>query len=150
MRYGLIIHRDTNVVADVIQELFVWLLQNPSSVKNIKNLELYLFKSLKRNLLRYRADHAHLTNFPLHENPEYLDFTIEDRIIQQETKGQQRKLLYKELNNLPPKQKEVIYLRYYESLTYEEIADILSTNNQVVRNYVSRALTQLRKSLDSY
>ena len=35
-------------------------------------------------------------------------------------------------------------MRYYEGQSYDEIAEIVSTNNQVIRNYVARALKQIR------
>lgn len=130
----------------MIQDLFVWLLSNPSRVKNINNIEVYLFKSLKRNLLRYLTNHDRLHGYSA-QDAEETEVNIEESIIQQEAHDYRRKLLSKKLEKLPSKQKEVIYLRYYEGLTYDEIAEILSTTNQVVRNYVSRALAQLRKAI---
>jgi RNA polymerase sigma-70 factor (sigma-E family) len=45
---------------------------------------------------------------------------------------------------LPPKQRAVIVLRFYESLTDEEIAATLGVSRSTVRSQASRALQKLR------
>jgi RNA polymerase sigma-70 factor (sigma-E family) len=47
---------------------------------------------------------------------------------------------------LPPKQRAVIVLRFYESLTDEEIAATLGVSRSTVRSQASRALQKLRAS----
>jgi len=49
------------------------------------------------------------------------------------------------IRQLPPKQKEAIYLRYNESLEYEEIATILEITVESVRKQVHRALKTVRE-----
>ena len=148
LRYGILIHRDAEVVADVVQDLFVWVWQHSSQLEKINNIQVYLFKSLKRNLLRYLCTHDNLVRNFQHTDILKSDPNMEDRIIMDETEGHHQRWLSQQLKSLPSKQKEVIYLRYYEGLTYDEIAEILSKSNQVVRNYSSRALKQIRSSVD--
>lgn len=149
LRYGIIIHPNPEVVGDVIQDLFVWILQHPENLKKINNFEVYLFQSLKRNLLQHLGKQGHFRRIisQFAGSQETSDNNIEDRLIKQETNASNKEWLRQQLDTLPAKQKEVIYLRYYEGLTYEEIAEVMSKSNQVVRNYASRALTQLRKWL---
>ena len=49
-RYGCSIEANEALVKDEIQELFIWLLRNPQKLANIRNIETYLFKSLRRNI----------------------------------------------------------------------------------------------------
>lgn len=148
LRYGVLIHRDPDVVADVIQDLFVWIWQNPRQLEKINNFQVYLFKSLKRNLMRYPSKQVPFVRDFQHLGTLKRDPSVEDLIIKEETDGHSHRWLVQQLDKLPSKQKEVIYLRYYEGHTYDEIAKILSTNNQVVRNYASRALNHIRRSVD--
>ena len=148
-RYGIVIHRDREVVADIIQDLFVWLWQNPHKLEEINNLQVYLFRSLKRNLLQYLSKRINLRNDFQSSSALGYDLNIEDRIIEKESINHNRKWLVQQLDRLPSKQKEVIFLRYYEGLSYGEIAEILSKSSQVVRNYASRALNQLRNAVDT-
>jgi len=47
---------------------------------------------------------------------------------------------------LPPKQRAVLVLRFYESLTDEEIATTLGVSRSTIRSQASRALSKLRSS----
>ncbi|MGZ3846904.1 MAG: RNA polymerase sigma factor, partial [Flavisolibacter sp.] len=49
------------------------------------------------------------------------------------------------INQLPARQKEIIYLRIYKGLSFEEIGQIMQLNYQVVRNLLSQALKSFRK-----
>jgi DNA-directed RNA polymerase specialized sigma24 family protein len=49
------------------------------------------------------------------------------------------------LNELPARQREVVYLRYFQDLGIEEIAQVLSVNYQSVLNALSRAMKNLKK-----
>jgi len=149
LRYGILIHRDPEVVADVIQDLFVWIWQHGIQLEKISNFQVYLFKSLKRNLLRHLSRQVNFVRDFQHSGTRKYHLTIEDRIIKEETDAHSHRWLAQQLDSLPSKQKEVIYLRYYEGLTYDEIAEILSKSNQVVRNYASRALNHMRKSVET-
>ena len=47
---------------------------------------------------------------------------------------------------LPPRQRAVIVLRYYEDLSEEQIADVLGCTRGTVKSQASAALTNLRRS----
>ena len=50
------------------------------------------------------------------------------------------------LNQLPKRQKEVIYLHYFEDLDYSQIAEIMAINYQSVLNLTQKALQKLRSA----
>lgn len=52
--------------------------------------------------------------------------------------------LWKELEGLPPKQRAVLVLRYYEDLPDQEIAELLGISRGTVRSQAARALDKLR------
>ncbi len=52
------------------------------------------------------------------------------------------------LNSLPKRQKEVLHLKYYEELIFEEVAQVIHLNYQSVLNHIHRALTNLRRHPD--
>jgi RNA polymerase sigma-70 factor (ECF subfamily) len=54
------------------------------------------------------------------------------------------------LDMLPPKQKMAVILRYYEGLSYREIAEVLDTTNKGVERLLSRARTKLASHLDEF
>jgi RNA polymerase sigma-70 factor (sigma-E family) len=62
---------------------------------------------------------------------------IEDRLV--DDTG-----LWNELKGLPPKQRAVLVLRYYEDLSDQEIAEFLGISRGTVRSQAARALNKIR------
>ena len=58
-----------------------------------------------------------------------------------------RLLLWPHVRDLPPKQRAVVVLRYYEGLSEREIADVLGCSPGTVKSNASAALTSLRARL---
>lgn len=59
----------------------------------------------------------------------------------------ERLRLVDELRGLPAKQRAAIVLRYYEGLSFAEIATVLGTGENAVRSNVLRGLSKLRVQL---
>ncbi len=152
LRYGMVILQDRRVVEDQIQDLFVWILEHPESVKKVHHFEMYLFQSLKRNLRQYmrRKDRSkkNLERWAQDDSSRRYITSFEQQKTSEENNTDLRRWVRQKLETLPPRQKEIIFLRYYQGMAYEEIAMIMSTSNQVIRNYMSRALIRIRKMRD--
>ena len=59
-------------------------------------------------------------------------------------------IIQRKLNLLPVNQREVILLHFYEGLSYEEIANIMSIKVRSARALTYRALESLEKQLLPY
>jgi len=73
-----------------------------------------------------------------------VELSIDELIIAQEMTEEQSQRLKRAFEKLTPKQKEILYLRFYQGLDYEQIADVLGMKYQSLRNAVSRAIKNLR------
>ena len=147
LRYGCSIENDEGLVHDEIQELFVWLLQNPGKLRQIKKAETYLMMSLRRNI-RSAARRSKIAKYNGKAFQDGVDDQIscrESQIIENEAQQFRKALLKKKLRELPDRQREAIYLRFFENLDYNDIALIFGVSNQVVRNTVYRAIKNLRR-----
>jgi RNA polymerase sigma-70 factor (ECF subfamily) len=51
------------------------------------------------------------------------------------------------LNNLTNRQKEIVYLKYYQNLSYEEVSEIMKINYQAARNLLYQTIKTLRSLL---
>jgi RNA polymerase sigma factor (sigma-70 family) len=69
----------------------------------------------------------------------------ESRVVEKELHDEQLEKLKKYLNNLSPRQYEAIILRFYDEMSYAEIALIMEVNEQSVRNLIQRGLEHLRQ-----
>ena len=59
----------------------------------------------------------------------------------------EREAMLAELGKLPRRQRAVVVLRYYEGLSFQEIAEVLGCTPGTVRGHASRALAALRIEL---
>ena len=51
------------------------------------------------------------------------------------------------LAQLSNRQKEIIYLKYYQELSYDEVSEIMNINYQVARNLLYQSIKSLKKLL---
>jgi RNA polymerase sigma-70 factor (ECF subfamily) len=71
----------------------------------------------------------------------------DEQLIAKEEAARRSEYLRAAMAELPDHQREILYLRYYEEMSYKDICQILDINHQVARNYASRAIKQLKKVL---
>lgn len=148
--YGIKLSNRPELVKDCIQELFRNLWERRDNLAHIESPNVYLFVSLRRKILKERSSHRK-TRGSLEEmdGDGFIQFAREDLIIRDEVKYQKREELKDALNQLPDRQREVIFLHFYNGMSYGEIEEILSINRQSVRNHVYRAMETLRTLLDT-
>jgi RNA polymerase sigma factor (sigma-70 family) len=144
-RYGLKLSGNASLVEDSMQDLFLQLWKNRQNLKPIDNLKPYLFKSFRNHVI----DNLELCNPVIHiesdfEHPFEVTFSHEDFIIRQQVSEENLLKITDALNNLSSRQREAIYLRFFEELDFETIAVIMDMNVQSVRNTLHRALQALR------
>ncbi|MEN7547685.1 sigma-70 family RNA polymerase sigma factor [Rapidithrix thailandica] len=146
LAYGLRICPLQDIVEDCIHDLFVDLWRRKAHLGTSDNIKFYLFKSLKRRL-HTAMKHPGFSLEYFHKHPDNKVSAFEEELIQKEIVSGFAKNLQAAFQQLTPKQKEVIHLKFYDGLSYEEIAELLNINYQSVRNTIYRAMTELRKQL---
>ena len=73
--------------------------------------------------------------------------SIEIQLIKKETEEELQKRIIIAIKKLSIKQQEIIYLRFYNDLSYQEIAVLFDINLQTVRNLMSRSINSLKEDL---
>lgn len=154
LAYGYKLASDRELVNDAVQEVFLDLFQRRSRLnKEIGNLKSYLFVSLRNSLRKKLIRNRKFDTLNGEENGEDLyfqvEYSFEDKLIELEISSAVREKLRKAINNLPARQKEIIYLRFEEELDYKEISDILYISGESARKLLHRSLLSLRKILPS-
>ena len=71
----------------------------------------------------------------------------ETQWIEAEDSARLNHKLEKAFNRLSDRQREIIHMKYYQHLDYEEIGRMMDLNYQSARNLVNRALAALRKEM---
>lgn len=140
--YGYKFTREKKLIEDAVHDLFVRLwttrerLSNPASVRN------YLFKSLRHILIRKLKKEEKFTDIDGQEYPQSFSVNYASETLKRIEDRELQARIRSYIETLPPRQQEIIYLRFYEGLSYEEIADIMSI-------HVNSAYKLLYKALDN-
>ncbi|QKZ11213.1 RNA polymerase sigma factor [Spirosoma sp. KUDC1026] len=135
--------RDTMLIEDCIQDMFLKLWERRGFVGDTQSVKFYLLKTLRHQLIKH---HQHqLPEDAWDESNEQADEeTIESQLISQENWSSTTQQLNNRLSALPKRQREALYLRYYENLSYEQIAQTMNINAQSVANLLQNSLRRLR------
>jgi RNA polymerase sigma factor (sigma-70 family) len=147
--YGIKFGQQAELVKDCIQDVFVEIGQRRTSLSNVKSVKAYLIVCFRRILLHHLEKQRDLqVGLNEQKQQDFFTFSPEDIIIQKEISQEQQQALKHALQSLPARQKEVLFLRYFNGMSYDEIEQILSINYQSVRNYIYRATKRLRNILE--
>jgi len=145
--YGKKLTGSKNLAEDGLQDLFLKLWINREKLPEIDNHKAYLFTSL-RNLLidSLRWQSRFLNILEINGNDLFeIEFSIEDILIRKQVDMEVREKLLDAMNKLSSRQKEAIYLRFFEGLEFETISSIMEINIQSVRNSIHRGIMALRE-----
>ncbi len=144
--YGLKFSNDEEFVKDKIQDLFLYIWEKRQNLKSDIPVKPYLMASLRR--MMHRSQNTTLVYNPSLENhPTLFDvkFSVEKEYIRREMTRLMSQRLKNTLEKLPPRQKEVIYLKFFQELTRDQIATVMNISPQTVSNLLQIAMKQLRK-----
>ena len=147
--YGRKITNHEALVKDCIQELFIDIWRNKNILSYPRSLKFYLLKSLRYKIIhqlkkekrKLQIEHLSLDMTGDHEPSYEFDLIASQCILE---KQQQ---LRKGLKKLSNRQREAVVLKFYEELSYEEIASVMSVHPQSVYNLIHQSIEILKKSL---
>jgi RNA polymerase sigma factor (sigma-70 family) len=144
--YGHKFTSDTELIEDCIQEIFIQFWMNSNKLSGVQDLHSYLYVSFRRRLLKaLQRLNKHINIF--FEEDQYnftVDVSIEQVLIGKEQLFEQHIDLNEALKKLTGRQKEAIFLFFYENLSNEEVSRILSISKKATYKLVARALGELR------
>lgn len=146
VNYGKTLMTGEDRVKDCVQNVFVDIWTYRFKLNEAIVVKAYLLSSVRKRIARLHHREHIFSNIKNIDSLEFLfDFSIEDRLIADETTAKKVEQLNKSINKLSDRQKEAIYLRYHQGLTVDQVADVLNLNYQSTKNLLHRAILQLRK-----
>lgn len=146
-RYGQRVTQNAVITEDCIQDLFATLWASRHQVSPVQSVKFYLFSSYRRLVLQHLKKQQLLLTYIFPSEPNIV-FSAEELLLRTEADQQTAQNLIVLLNSLPKRQKEALYLKYYENLHFEEVAQVMNLNYQSVLNHIHRALNNIRRHPD--
>lgn len=144
--YGARFTSDRELLKDAIQDLFVNVYTYGSNLKKPELLEFYLFKTLKRIIIRKLSEKQHYSSIQEVPSLFNLIFSIEEESFSEEN-DEAIQLLQREVSELKPSKRELLFLKFNSNLSYVEIGKLLDLKPDTVKKQVYRILKQLRRKI---
>lgn len=135
--YALRLVGDAADAEDVVEEAFAHAWQAIESGAEVGNFKAYMYRCVRNEcigFLRTRKERAALDDIP-EVSDEAVDTSVRDAKI------------WRAVDALPEKCREVFLLSKRDGLSQEEIADELGISIKTVKNQMTKALSRLRETL---
>ncbi|MBC9931860.1 RNA polymerase sigma factor [Chitinophaga qingshengii] len=151
--YALRYFSDREMIMDCIHDLFTDLYIQRRNLARKVNLRFYLLVSFRRRLnaaLKKKSRFSFQEDMARAENYFRLTFEANDvqsHMIAQEEQQTALNRLAAEMNKLPARQKEILYLKYNCELSYEEVAELMEISVPTCRTLAYRGIRQLRQEM---
>ena len=149
VNHGIKMCNDADVAAEAVDDVFVYIWDKRDSLSRVDNVESYLTTSIRRRILRLlnkkKKTEIALKNSFAHDD--WFEEGYESFIIQMQTDELLKERLKHALEKLTYRQKQLIYLKFFEENSYEEIANKTNQSIKTAYNTIYDALKILRKIL---
>lgn len=146
--YAYTMINDTAAADEMVQDVFLKILERPKPVMIHTSLKAYLYKSVYNECMNYFKHHKVKQKYQsqiFYEMDKYAEHPL--------NKLQYREFeqhLKKAINNLPEQCRTVFQLSRFEELKYAQIATQLGISIKTVDNQMCKALKKLRVQLADY
>jgi len=146
--YGYKFTKDVSLIEDAIHDLFVKLWTNRSTLGNTPpSVRNYLYKALRNILFRKVKAQSRFSSLESDDYDYTFEVSCDNLLIEDEEEKLLRNTIKDILEKLPARQKEIVYLRFYEGLSYEEVAEVMAIDIHSVYKLWYKAMDGLKDSM---
>ena len=145
LSYGISLGFDEDTCRDAVHDVFYKMYKDKNKLAHVKDAKSYLFRSLRNRLINIYNKTSRISPFTDEEIPFTTNVTILDTLISNEDSEKLKQTVSELLDELTPRQREAIYLRYMQEMDYEDIAELLNMNSNSARRLVHRGVKVLRE-----
>ena len=145
--YGKKMTKDLQLIEDAIQEAFIsiWKYRGTSSVPTaVKQYVFMVFRNKLASIFKERSATTY--------TEESLNFSFEISFDKKIIEGEDAEKLSAEINKalmqLTNRQREIVYYRFYENLSFEQIGVIMEIQTRATYKLMARALEALKEIMD--
>lgn len=146
VRYGSKINPDDQLIEDAIQETFISIWKYRNTVSVPASVKSYIIKAFRNHLINIIKSRSKTTY-----TDESVNFSFEigfdDKIIENEDAGILSAKINSAISKLSNRQREIIYYRFYENLSFQEIGELMDMQTRATYKLMARAIASLKDIL---
>jgi len=149
IRFGLKINADDELVKDCVNQIFLNMWDKRERLQPVENVKSYLMTSLRHCMLDQLAyiDKTNIAFNQMGAEEDWKELSYEEIIIKVQQDEELKEKLGIAIKQLTPRQIELIQLKFFEGLSYEQIAEKTSQTIKTSYNTIYDAIKTLRKLL---
>ncbi len=147
--YATTFTNDHELIKDCIQDLLIKIWKKRQTI-NIQYVKIYFIKALRNQYLQEirkteTGRFVEIDSSILASDFENILSVMEEKesLIEKTNKIKQA------ISQLPSRQQEVIFLKFYQGLENDKIADLMQVNRQSVANLIYKAVGNLKSQINS-
>jgi RNA polymerase sigma-70 factor (ECF subfamily) len=148
-RYVYSLSKDAELTRDLLQDLFLKLWMKRPGIGGINNVQSFFYNASRMIYIdHYRKERRRegRMSFFIQDEEENSAETI---VVNVECEQQFKNRIHQAFEKLPPRQRQIIYLRYLEGMAYDQIANKMGIKYQSVVNHVFRGVNLIRNQFSS-
>ncbi len=131
--------RNSDASIEVVQEAIVKALEKIHTLRKREYLKTWFYRILINECITNIRKNKKLVFLEQYDEVPYNDTTIDKKEL--------ASIVFKAIDNLDPKYKTIILLRFYEDMMISDIAEVLKINVNTVKSRLYRALDILKNEL---
>src|SRR5688572_14907949 len=146
LNYGTRLTGNRELTRDCITQILLRLWDNRQKLPPVENVRSYLLTCLRRELIgELKGEHARTSrNLLVQRSLSEAELPYEEYLIQSQTNKVLREKLVKAFEKLTEREKELLRLRFFEDLDYDEIAAQCSITKRTAYNIIHTAIKTLK------
>lgn len=148
VRQGIYYCNDPEMAKDTANEVFFKFWQNSNTLSEVSNVHAYIttvYLNKLKTELRQKA--KNLDKLDQWTQPEQQERSYEQILVEIQQGEEHKEKLHRALSKLSPRQKEYLFLKYFEGLSYEAIAEKTGQAVKTIYNTTYEALKILRSEI---
>ncbi|WP_215224749.1 RNA polymerase sigma factor [Echinicola shivajiensis] len=146
-KYGRRFTGDTDLISDVLQDIFVHIWEAREKLSIQKSIKFYLFSSLRREIIKRINRSYSGESFDEFQHKMSWNESFEQVLLQNQIIFERNHKITEALESLPSRQKEAIHLRYLEEMDYEDISELMGVKITTLYNLIFTGLKTLKEKL---
>ncbi len=149
VKIGINYFQDPDLAKDAANDVFFNIWRNRETLSDVENIKAYLKTSYRNHIfLLAKRDLQNTDRLKQwHQDQQEPQHSYEEILIALQIKQEEKEILQRCLEELTPRQKEYLELKFYEGLSYEQIAEQTGQVVKTIYNTVYEAIKVLRQKI---
>lgn len=146
-KYGFRFSQDKELIKDVIQDVFIHIWEARNGLHIQKSIKFYLFSAFRREVIKRVNSACKFETIDEYHSKVCWELSFQEILDENQISLDSAHKLTRAIDGLPLRQKEAIYLRYLQELTYDEISELMGVQIPSIYNLISKGIRSLKAVL---